>query len=351
MTVSLGAINGSTSVLVADIELTLSASDSIVYSGDSVTFDYDVTNTGAVTLTDVIVADDAGTPGDNSDDITVCQTSTLVPGQQYVCHRASAPVETATHLAVVTGRDSLGGEHDDSDWTSVSVISPGVAVAVSADPSIIYSGDSVNYTYRITNTGDTVLTEVVLADDNGTPGDTSDDLTPCGEITLTVGSSADCARGANPTQSLSTMVTAVGRDPLDSDVSAGTSTVIDVIWPAVALSVNASQSSIDSGETVTFTYDITNTGDTQLSDVTLTNASLPVCVLGLLDAGATQICERSAGLTAVTTETIVSTATVAGLDPLHNEVTATSSTTVEVRPPFTGTDTLMTYLPLVMEGS
>ncbi len=40
------------------------------------------------------------------------------------------------------------------------------------------AGDTIQWTYLVSNTGDVSLTDVVVGDDNGTPGDTSDDFAP-----------------------------------------------------------------------------------------------------------------------------------------------------------------------------
>ena len=50
-----------------------------------------------------------------------------------------------------------------------------------ADGEIEYvnSGDSVVYHYKVTNTGETHLSDIDIVDDNGTPNDTSDDFTAC----------------------------------------------------------------------------------------------------------------------------------------------------------------------------
>src|SRR5690606_5918518 len=52
---------------------------------NNVTYFYDVTNTGEVDLFDVTVWDDNGTPGDDSDDILVCEIDKLEVGETVTC--------------------------------------------------------------------------------------------------------------------------------------------------------------------------------------------------------------------------------------------------------------------------
>src|SRR5262249_35004647 len=52
----------------------------LVSVGSTVTWTYHVTNTGNVTLTNVVVTDDNGTPGNTADDFTVGTVASLAPG-------------------------------------------------------------------------------------------------------------------------------------------------------------------------------------------------------------------------------------------------------------------------------
>ena len=51
-------------------------------------------------------------------------------------------------------------------------------------------GDPVEWTYEVQNTGNVTLTGITVVDDNGTPGDSADDITICSGITLDPGDSS-----------------------------------------------------------------------------------------------------------------------------------------------------------------
>src|SRR6185369_12950530 len=54
----------------------------------------------------------------------------------------------------------------------------GINIVKDASPITIISGQSVTYSYIVTNTGNVPETNVVVVDDNATPGNTSDDFNP-----------------------------------------------------------------------------------------------------------------------------------------------------------------------------
>jgi uncharacterized repeat protein (TIGR01451 family) len=71
----------------------------------------------------------------------------------------------ATNLAIDNGVDSLHREVTASDRTYVDVIAPAIEVVKTVDDETPDAGQTVTYTYVVTNTGDTTLSGVVVTDD------------------------------------------------------------------------------------------------------------------------------------------------------------------------------------------
>ena len=224
-------------VIYPAIEVTVTPDRAIVYGGQMVTYTYQITNTGDTTLTAVTVEDDNGTPGDVGDDVIVCTNITLDPGVADSCSRSVVLTHTVTNKATVTGQDPLNNDVSDEDTTTVSVISPDIEVAVTPDQAMVYSGQTVTYTYQITNTGDTTLTDVAVVDDKGTPGNDSDDLTVCTGITLETGATTNCSRLDTLTQTITNIATATGQDPLGNTV-VGSNSVTVIVQPAEEIPIN-----------------------------------------------------------------------------------------------------------------
>jgi uncharacterized repeat protein (TIGR01451 family) len=123
-----------------------------------------VTNCGDVTLTGVSVVDDM------LGSITLGST-TLTPGQSttgtatYVVVEGDLPgpiVNTGT----ASGTDPVGDPVSDSDTESVSITYTAcIDVDKEADVSSAGIGDTITYTFTVTNCGDVTLTGVSVVDD------------------------------------------------------------------------------------------------------------------------------------------------------------------------------------------
>jgi hypothetical protein len=76
----------------------------LVAVGSTVTWSYEVTNTGNVSLTNVVVRDDNGTPSNLLDDFTVCTIASMAPGASQTCTATGiATVGQFKNWGVVTG--------------------------------------------------------------------------------------------------------------------------------------------------------------------------------------------------------------------------------------------------------
>lgn len=163
-----------------------------ILTGEDVTWTYTVENNGNLPLSNVVVTDDNGTPGDTSDDFTATYVSgdtdldgKLDTNETWIFSASGTAQHGEYHnIATVTGAWAFGG-----DSGSVSAfeedcyvgVTPSIAIVKTTNGTddlcpVVAVGETVTWGYTVTNTGDIGLTNVVVTDDNGTPDDTSDDF-------------------------------------------------------------------------------------------------------------------------------------------------------------------------------
>ena len=153
-----------------------------------VTYTYVVENDGNTPLTDVVVTDDAFTPGDTSDDFSPIRTEAgngdevLDVGETWV-FEASETVsqsqidagDALTNVATVTTAET---DPVTAEETVTVAQAPGIALDKTADRDVVTAtGQTVTYTYTVENTGNVSLNDVTIVDDAGTPGNPADDVT------------------------------------------------------------------------------------------------------------------------------------------------------------------------------
>ncbi|PNX46122.1 MAG: hypothetical protein BV456_12695, partial [Thermoplasmata archaeon M8B2D] len=132
--------------------------------GQTITYNYNVTNCGDASLTDVTVMDDKlGT-------ITL-GTATLAPGGSTSGTATYTVVEgdlpgPIVNTATATGIDPTGGTVTDSDTESVALTyNPCINIDKEASVGTASVGQTITYTYTVTNCGDVTLTGVTVVDD------------------------------------------------------------------------------------------------------------------------------------------------------------------------------------------
>ena len=186
--------------------------------------------------------DDNGTPGVPGDDITVCTIAgPLAPGASATCTTTLTITADRTNIATATGTPSnqagqpLGVPNvTDTDNAVVDIVNPSIQVVKTAgtapDGTILYlpGGGPVLYTYVVTNTGDTYLTNIPVKDDNGTPGVPGDDITVCTIAgPLAPGASATCTTTLNITADRTNIATATGTPSNQAGQPLGVGNVTD----------------------------------------------------------------------------------------------------------------------------
>ncbi|MBZ0295578.1 MAG: DUF11 domain-containing protein [Anaerolineae bacterium] len=246
----------------------------------------------------------------------------------------TGPAQTSIVLAVQDSQIGING--DDLAITQISMqeclpitAGPALTIDKSVDNPAANVGDTVTYTYVVTNTGDVTLDPVSVTDDR------------LGPITLAVTSLA-------PTESttgtatytiqagdlpLTNIATANGTPPTGPGVTDDDTVTIGAA-PAPGLSVDKSvnRRRADVGDTVTYTYVVTNTGNVRLDPVTVTDDRLGPITLAqtALDPG-----ESTTGTANYTIQAgdlpLTNVATASGVPPTGPAVD--NQDTVTVREP------------------
>lgn len=355
------------SVVDAAIRLVKTASPTVIHSGDNVTYTFKVTNVGGP-LTDIKVtdSDSACVPAYQSGDTNTDNILTSNEEWVYTCTIPvtndminDVPNKLHRNTAKATGVDELGKELNDEDDATVKLIASEIHIEKTASPLIIHSGDKVTYTFAVTVTGDQ-LHDVVVTDDDAeckpaltASSQTADNILSEGETwiyTCTIPVN-DAMVDKQPNIHVN-VATATGKDDLDKPTTDDDDAEVSIMHPGINVEKTVDATGpVIAGTAVTYTYKVTNTGDTPLGNVSITDdkcsAILPA--VGAITAANgdtnsdkkldvtetwTFTCKQT--LNATTKNTVV----VKGTDGLGQTVDSTDDVTVTVvRPDLTVTKT------------
>jgi uncharacterized repeat protein (TIGR01451 family) len=268
--------------------------------GDVINYTYTLTNTGNVSLTGITLSDDNFTPANTSDDFSPVLSTNgngdniLDVGETWT-YTASY---TATQADIDNGADLVNVATADTDQTdpktdneTVDVIQrPNLSIIKDADVSEVdAAGNIINYTYTVTNTGNQTLTNVSLSDDNFTPADTSDDFNPTFDSTsddgngvLDVGETWEYTASYTVTQadidSGVNLVNVATADTDETDPKTDDETVNVLQIPSITIDkvtsdgvVTGDNIGVSAGQSITWTYTVTNDGNLNLSNINLSD--------------------------------------------------------------------------------
>jgi uncharacterized repeat protein (TIGR01451 family) len=181
---------------------------------------------------------------------------------------------------------------------SLSVVKSAGAPSVSAgvNAAATDAGDTIVYTYTVTNTGNVTISAATPVDAGPTfngqlgTGSLGSFILTGGSLPVAPGASVtfeavytlsalDAYRAAGVTDGVSNSATAQGQDPQGQTVTSATSTATATIAAAPGLSVaklailddtNGTAAGLaEAGETITYLYTITNTGNVPVTGVTV----------------------------------------------------------------------------------
>jgi hypothetical protein len=262
----------------------------------------------------------------------------------YTCSHVitDADPNPLPNTATATGEDKLGGEVTDTDSTSVQILKPGTLV-VKEGNVFAYPGDTVTFTFAVTNNGNTPLSDVTVTDDRCAPvtGPTQkldgnqDALLDPGEKWIFACAKqipADHKIGdENPIRNIAT---ATGKDPLGKVVESRDDHNVQVLHPAIDIE-KTGPATAKVGAALTYALTVTNPGDVPFAAQEV-GVKDPKCeqppagpntgsdaTPGQLDPGDTWTYTCTAQTTGQPAGTFVNTATVTAKDFNGREVTDT----------------------------
>ncbi|WP_328912374.1 MULTISPECIES: DUF7507 domain-containing protein [unclassified Streptomyces] len=309
--------------------------------GTQVPYQYVVTNTGMVPVTGVAVTDDKVT-GITCPQTTLAVGETITCTGSYTVTAADGVAGSLTNTATAHGQAGTTPVTSPPDDVTLPVqAGPGIRIEKSADETRAYEvGETVPYTYTVTNTGPQQLTDVTVTDNRVTgvtcqattlapAGQPGDSTTCTGSYTVTA---ADATAG-----SITNTATAQGQagtTPVTSPPDEATVAVASV--PGLQLQKSADTTrTYQAGDIVTYTYTVTNTGDTTLTGVGVTDDLVPnvTCQATTLAPGATTNCTGTYTVTQADAErgTVVNIAAAQGQSGTTQVVSEPDSVTLQTR--------------------
>ncbi|MBD9480014.1 OmpA family protein [Pseudoxanthomonas sp. PXM02] len=306
--------------------------------GSVIAYQFIVTNTGNVTLSGVVVNDA------QLDAPAVCPSTTLLPGTSTACtgvHTVTAAEVAAGNVhnsATATGQPPTppGGVPPTPITSPPSTVdtptaqAPSMTVVKSVTSTGPYGvGSVIAYQFVVTNTGDVILSGVVVNDA------LLDAPATCVATTLAPGANTTCT-GVHTVTAADVAVghvhnsaTVTGQPPTPPGgptpptVTSPPSTVDTATAQNPALSVVKSVTSTGPygvGSVIAYQFLVTNTGDVTLSGVVVNDAQLDtaaVCPSTTLSPGASTACTGTYTVTAadVAVGNVHNSATVTGQPP------------------------------------
>ncbi|WP_177172490.1 DUF7507 domain-containing protein [Paracoccus alkenifer] len=286
-------------------------------AGQEVVYSFTVTNTGNVTLTDVVVDDPLPglvLSGGPIASLAPDAVDTLTFSGRYALTQGDIDSgRTLENQATVTGNytdpdgdpgqvtDLSGTETGTDQPTTVEFARlPGLELVKSADDSgiseVAQAGEEIIYSFTVTNTGNVTLTDVVVEDPlpglvlsgapiaSLAPGETSEAITGVYAITA-----EDIIAAERPnTATASAVWTPEDGEPVEVESEESTA-VVELGYPEIAFEITIGElrdlngdGLMGEGDEVVFRFRVTNTGTVPLNDVDVDRSSLSLPLPGLV---------------------------------------------------------------------
>jgi uncharacterized repeat protein (TIGR01451 family) len=286
-----------TAVPNPELKLVKHASPTVYdHVGQLISYSYDVSNTGNVSLAGpVTVLDDKATVTCPDVSTVGNHDSFFDPGEQITCTASYSITQADLNSGSVTNtaQAQAGGTSSNTDSKTVTAQQhPALSLVKSASPANYdHVGQTISYSYLVTNMGNVSLPgPVTVSDDKATVA--CPDLSTVGnhDASLDPGESVTCTASYSITQadlnsgSVTNTATAHAGG---TDSNQDSKTVTAQQHPALTLAKSATPSTYDHvGQTISYTYVVTNSGNVSLpGPVTVTDDKATVSCPDLSTVG------------------------------------------------------------------
>jgi uncharacterized repeat protein (TIGR01451 family) len=251
------------------IILTQACPTNPVIPGSLFTYTGSVSNSGNITLTNVVVV--------NNLSGTIFTTATLLPTQvTNFSGSYLAPTNCATtSTSIATGRSVCGGGATNSATTTCAILTtPAIVVTLACPATPVYPGGLLTYSGSVSNAGNITLTNIIVLSDMpaaNTTVFTANSLAP-GAVTNFSGSYAtppDCCVVWNTLDASGQGCSGV--TVTDED----TTTCNIATTPAIVVTKMCSSGVLQPGGLLTYSGSVSNAGNITLIEVTVVDSASP----------------------------------------------------------------------------
>ncbi len=312
--------------------------------GDTLSYTITATNDGNATQSNVIVSDAQLTPNSMTC-VTLAPGATCVLTGTHDVTLAEADAGTVDNTAGVISDEVPTSVSSNTVNTpvltdpSLEIIKAAATIATDADNSMdVTLGDTLQYVITVTNSGNATQNNVVVSDTQLTPSSfTCATLAPAATCVLT-GTHEVTLVEADAGQVVNTA--GVVSDEVPTSVPSNTVTtpveddpLLEIVKSAATLSTDADSSGdVTLGDTLEYTITATNTGNSTITDVDVTDAQLTPSTINCPTLAPSASCVLTGThvvtLAEVDAGVVVNTANVVSDVPPTNETSNTVNTPV-----------------------
>ncbi|MBI5386986.1 MAG: hypothetical protein HZA90_20120, partial [Verrucomicrobia bacterium] len=285
-----------------------------VSPGQTLTFSGSVSNTGNVTLTNIVVVNNQPSPN-----TPVFTRPTLAPGEvvsftgSYTAPTNCSVADTLT--ATATSRCG-GGVSSVASATCPILTTPQIAVTVLCPVSPAVSGGALTYSGTVRNAGDITLTNIVVVSDRPAPNTSVFTM-----AALAPGASRNFTNSLTVPANVCSVTTTFsgrGKDICSPNLVTNTvSTTCPITTaPAIAVTLACPTAPVATGGLITYSGTVRNSGNVTLNNVTVVNnQSVPSTVLTVASLAPGATANFTASFTTPADAcTVSSTVTASGSD-------------------------------------